>query len=172
MKKLNLLFLLATLFLSLNAFAQDEVKLDTLPEFKFKLLYPVIDDQVSYSNWDVPKDKPVVAIYFDPTCDHCQDFANHYKKYNDLKGKITLVWVTWGEDKDVQNFVFDHAIALGPNNYFMKDTNYEIDSSFGYCNVPTFFLFDKNHKFISKHHPEEPSLDDFLGLIKEDVDEK
>src|SRR5262250_2466277 len=53
---------------------------------------------------DLPKNKPVVVIYFDPDCDHCQKLMKDvFKKINSFK-KAEIVMVTFKPVEEVVAF--------------------------------------------------------------------
>jgi protein-disulfide isomerase len=53
----------------------------TIPPFKMTL-----SNNKIFNAADLPKSKPLVLIYFDPDCDHCQKLmAELFKKINSFK---------------------------------------------------------------------------------------
>ena len=62
-----LFFLSITLLLGFKAVSQQ------LPSFKMTLS----DNQI-FNSSELPKGKPLVLIYFDPDCDHCQTLMNEF----------------------------------------------------------------------------------------------
>src|ERR1700750_2058496 len=95
MKKILLLFMLAAKINTIHA--QDY---DTVPPYQKDSLhipeFTVLKTDSTYTNDKViPKDKPVVIIYFSPTCGHCQITAQEFgEKMKDMKD-IYFVWVTY-----------------------------------------------------------------------------
>ena len=65
------LFCLAAMSFSLRVSSQ------TIPSFKITL-----SNNTIFNAADLQKDKPLVLIYFDPDCDHCQKLMTELFKKN------------------------------------------------------------------------------------------
>src|SRR5512144_647479 len=71
----------------------------SLPPFKMYL-----SNKTVFSATELPKEKPVIVIYFDPECDHCQKLMNDlFKKINSFK-KAEIVIVTFKPVEEVAAF--------------------------------------------------------------------
>src|SRR6186713_267180 len=71
----------------------------TIPPFKMTLSNNKILNAA-----DLPKGKPLVLIYFDPDCDHCQKLMTElFKKINSFK-KVEMVLITFKPVTDVAVF--------------------------------------------------------------------
>src|SRR5215468_6227785 len=98
LSKKNLCCVVVALLLSSWACSQS-----LLPPFKMFLS----NDSV-FSATQLPKDKPVIVIYFDPECDHCQKvLAEIFKKINSFK-KTEIVLVTFNPVADIAAFEKQH----------------------------------------------------------------
>src|SRR5215475_7664354 len=91
---ITLLCFSVTCLLSLVTFSQA-----SLPPFK---MYR--SNNSIFSATELPKNKPVIVIYFDPDCDHCQKLMKDvFKKINNLK-KAEIVMVTFKPVEEVAAF--------------------------------------------------------------------
>ena len=71
----SILFCFVTMLFSLRVNSQ------AVPSFKITL-----SNNKVFNAADLPKGKPVVLIYFDPDCDHCQKLMTElFKKINNFK---------------------------------------------------------------------------------------
>src|ERR1043166_7947790 len=90
---LGLLYFSTALLLTTKTFSQ------SIPPFKM-----VLSDNKIFTANDLPKGTPVILIYFDPDCDHCQKLMTAiFKKINDFK-KAEIVMVTFKTTGDVAAF--------------------------------------------------------------------
>ena len=71
----------------------------TIPPFKMTL-----SNNKVFNATDLPKNKPLVLIYFDPDCDHCQKLMTElFKKINSFK-KAEIVLITFKPVTEVAAF--------------------------------------------------------------------
>jgi len=93
MKQFGILLIVMVAFI--NAKAQK----DTLPPYKQVPFIPPftiqLTDSSNFSKKDLPKKTPVVIIYFNPECGHCQDEAKELAKNMDKFKKIFFLMVTY-----------------------------------------------------------------------------
>ena len=104
MKKLLFLFII-----SLKLYSAHAQETDTIPPYQKDSLhipaFTVLKVDSTYINDKaIPKDKPVVIIYFSPECGHCQITADEFsKKMKDMKD-IYFVWVSYYPLPEVREF--------------------------------------------------------------------
>ncbi len=92
----------------------------------------------------LPVGQPIVIIYFDPFCDHCEQQAKWIKEKIDAFRGVTIVWITWGELEDMKNFAAKNFAGVTKSDMvFTKDTDYAMDSWFGYSEVPSIYIYNK-----------------------------
>src|SRR4051812_23908513 len=104
MKKLLIFLLIAVKINSIHAQA-----FDTIPPYQKDSLhiphFTVLKTDSTYTNdQKIPDNKPVVIIYFSPTCGHCQITADEFsKRMQDMKD-IYFVWVSYYPLPEIKDF--------------------------------------------------------------------
>lgn len=146
----TLIFFLGML-LSFNLHAQDEKKAnvntnekigEALTDFSFE-----IPTGKRLTKENLPADQPVIFFYFDPDCDHCNKQAAMLKEKPHLFEGVTLVWVSWAETHQLNiDFAKKYFMNMGTEVYVVKDVDYAIDTYFGYSEVPSIYVYNREWK--------------------------
>ena len=64
---------------------------------------------------NLPKTKPLVLIYFDPDCDHCQKLMKEFFQKIDAFKKAEIIMVTFKPVEEVAAFEKQHNTQKYPN---------------------------------------------------------
>jgi hypothetical protein len=110
-----------------------------LPEFSFTDI-----NGKKITKASLPAGMPVIVFYFDPDCDHCQQEAAWITQYKEYFKGITFVWVSWSEIEMIKEFPAKHLPGVGGPMFFTKDTEFKFDSYFGYSEIPSIYVYNKN----------------------------
>jgi len=147
-------FCVACLFFSV-AFSQR-----SLPPFK---MYR--SNNSIFSATEIPKDKPVIVIYFDPECDHCQKLMNDvFKKINSFK-KAEIVMVTFKPVEEVAAFEKKYKTHNYSNiNVGTEGTSYQLRNYYKLVVMPFTALYDKDQKF-NYSFGQDISVDDLIKRL-------
>lgn len=147
MKKLFTTFVLV--LFSFIVFAQENNgSLKTIPEFSFVKMQ---SDGV-FDSKEIKKGKQTLIALFSPTCIHCQLALNHFNNnYDEYLKNVQIILVSEYEAKDVIPFLKEHAPKFldNKNVELLYDSNYEFAPIFQPTSIPTFYLFDKDKKFVT-----------------------
>lgn len=130
-----------------------------LPEFQFKKA-----DETLLTKESLTPFKPVVVVYFDPDCDHCQKQAtwiSERQKRDQAFSNINLVFVSWSTSENNTKFRQTYFPDMGDNLHFGIDHDYQIDTWFGYSEVPSVFVYGRDWK-LNKKFTKEVSADEIL----------
>jgi peroxiredoxin len=119
-----------------------------------------------YTSKDLPKNKPVVLIYFAPDCEHCQKLmAELFKKISGFR-KCELVLASFKPLGDIKTFEQQYFIKKYPfikigteGNTFYLRYYYKIE------HTPFTALFDKRGKLIVSYRNETP-VDELIKKLK------
>ncbi|HEX5152898.1 MAG TPA: thioredoxin domain-containing protein [Parafilimonas sp.] len=166
MKKILLLLIIAVKINSIHA--QD---FDTIPPYQKDSLhipeFTVLKTDSSYTNDKIiPKDKPVVIIYFSPSCGHCQLTADEYsKKMQDMKD-IYFVWVSYYPLPEIKEFAKNFNLQQFNNITIGRDENYTIPSYYRVKFTPFMAIYNKEHHLI-KTYQQGTDADTLIKLLKE-----
>lgn len=114
----------------------------------------------------LPANQPIVVIYFDPFCDHCEQQAKWIKEKIDAFKGVTILWITWGELEDMRTFAAKNFAGVQKADMvFTKDTDYAMDSWFGYSEVPSIYIYNKARTRVMCFSKETPA-DELLKYLK------
>jgi thiol-disulfide isomerase/thioredoxin len=167
MKKLLLLLIIAV---KINSIHAQEV--DTIPPYQKDSLhipkFTVLKTDSTYANETViPKDKPVVIIYFSPECGHCQLTADEFsKRMTDLKD-IYFVWVSYYPLPEIKEFNEKFNLQQLNNLTIGRDPNYTIPSYYRVKFTPFMAVYNKEHHLI-KTYGQGTDVDTLLKLLKDE----
>jgi thioredoxin-related protein len=167
MKKLLILFIIAIKINSVHA--QDY---DTIPPYQKDSLhipaFTVLKIDSTYGNDKmIPKDKPVIIIYFSPTCGHCQITADEFsKKMKDMKD-FYFVWVTYNHTlAEVKGFAKNFNLQQFNNIIIGVLSDYELPSFYRIQYTPFMAVYNKEHHLIQTYQ-QGTEADNLIKLLKE-----
>ncbi len=165
MKKFLLFIFVAATINSIHA--QDY---DTIPPYQKDSLhipsFTVLQTDSVYTNDKmIPKDKPVVIIYFSPECGHCQITADEFgKKMKEMKN-IYFVWVSYYPLPEIKEFAKKFNLQQFNNIIIGRDENYTIPSYYRVKFTPFMAVYNKEHHLI-KTYQQGTEADKLIDLLK------
>ena len=163
MIKRKKLHITAALFFLLLAICYSPIaKSQILPPFEMALS----SGKVFKASKDLPKRKPVIVIYFDPDCDHCQKLMNElFKRINTFRN-VEIVMITFKSLSETAAFEKKYATHRYPNvvvgtegNYFYLRNYYKL------VKMPFTALYDRSQNLVYSYR-EETSVDDLIKRVK------
>ena len=121
-----------------------------------------------YSDKDIPKNRPVVLIYFAPDCDHCIKMMDElFKKIRQLD-KSTVVLVTFKPVNDLPWFEKKYQTGKFPNiSVGTEGTSYILRNYYRLDRTPFTAVYDKKGQLAFSYKDETPvnaMLDRFKKL--------
>ena len=125
-----------------------------LPQFAFEL------PDGSTLTPSVLKKQPVIVFYFDPDCDHCNEQAKLVSENAEKFTGVTMVWVSWALTiEDNVKFYKKYFMEMPDKVFVARDTQFSIDKLFGYSEVPSVYVYDKDWKRTASFEAEtDPEL--------------
>ena len=129
---------------------------DTIPPYQKDSLIPAFSILQTDSTWfnkeALPHNEPVVIIYFNPECGHCQLTAHEFdKKKNKLKD-VFFVWVTYDTSfNEIKSFARDYDLLNAKNIRVGRDPKYYVPSFFRVKFTPFMAVYGKNGKLIQAY---------------------
>ena len=118
---------------------------DPLPTFDFMMLAGPTETV------EIPPGYPLMIIYFDPFCDHCNEFAARISEQEAQWEDMVYYWVSEESEANIQEFIEKYPALKEGYHYFLRDGKYEFDKLFGYSEVPSIFIFDEAHEFVQRY---------------------
>ncbi|SRR6266498_2707499 len=135
---------------------------DQIPPFKM-----LMSDGKFFSAIDLPKNKPLVLIYFAPDCEHCQVLMNELFKNIEAFKTVQIVLITFKPIQDLQAF----EKLYGTNKYQnikagTEGNTYFLRRFFRLDNTPFTALYNKEGKLVYSYRKETP-VDDLINRVKQ-----
>jgi thiol-disulfide isomerase/thioredoxin len=103
-------------------------------------------DSVAFSSGQLPKGKPLVLIFFNPDCEHCQKETKELLAYKEELKDIPIVMSSALPYKLVKEFYADYNIASMPNIAMGQDINFALGSKYRPSRYPAIFVYDTTGK--------------------------
>src|SRR4030095_10877224 len=147
--------LVCLLFLSVEVFSQ------AIPPFK---MYR--SDKTIFSAAELPKTKPVVLIFFDPDCDHCQKLMKElFEKINAFK-KAEIIMVTFKPIEEVAEFEKKNNTQKYQNIIVgTEGVGFYLRNYYGLTKMPFTALYDKKGS-LAYSYRKETLVDDLIKRLK------
>lgn len=135
---------------------------DQLPSFKM-----LLSNGKFFSASELPKDKPLVLIYFAPDCEHCQVLLNEFFQKIDSFKKVQVVLVTFKPADELAAF----EKRYGTNRYEniklgTEGTTFYLRQFFKLQNTPFTALYNKQGKLVYSYR-KETSVQDLINRMKQ-----
>ncbi|CAN5392998.1 hypothetical protein BH10BAC2_BH10BAC2_49790 [soil metagenome] len=149
MKKI--LFLLTILCFGLVVQAQRDKK---VPPYQKDSTLPVfslleIDSTTWFNNLDIPENRPVVIIYFNPECGHCQLTAHDFMKKMDQFKDVFFIWVTYRASfAEIKQFGGDSKMLDAENIKLGKEMKYSIVPFYDVQYTPYMAVYNEKGKLL------------------------
>lgn len=142
-----LLFILLPLF-ALKSIAQDSL----VAPFKKDPNMPAFNILQTDSTWfgknDLPKDKPVVIVYFSPDCGHCQLTAHEFEEKMDQFKDVEFVWISFLSIDKIKSFADEYKLSHYENVRVGRDPKYFVPSFFQVKVTPFMAVYSKKGRLI------------------------
>jgi len=133
----------------------------TIPPFKMTL-----SNNKIFNAADLPKGKPLVLIYFDPDCDHCQKLmADLFKKINNFK-KVEMVLITFKSVTEVAAFEKKYTTSKYANmKVGTEGTLFYLKNYYKLVKMPFTALYDSKGNYNFSYREETP-VDDLIKRLR------
>jgi thiol-disulfide isomerase/thioredoxin len=163
MKRLILLFALLTGFIAAQA------QKETLPPYKQVPVIPAFTIQLTdsslFAKKDIPKRRPVVMIYFNPECGHCQQEAQELAKNMDRFKKVFFVMAAYHDMEQIREFAVTYGLDKFSNVRIGRDTKYFIPVFYDVKMTPFSAVYNKKGNLV-KAFPGGMSVDDLKKALQ------
>jgi thioredoxin-related protein len=154
---LGALLLSLALTVAINAPAQSA----KVPAFKMMLGNGKI-----FRAQDLPIGKPIIIIYFDPDCDHCEKMIKELQGNTTELSKASIAMVTYVTVNDVVQFEKKFALVKQQNFYVgTEGDTYFLKNYYRLTNMPFLALYTKNGDLV-KEYRNEGAIPDLVNQLK------
>jgi len=165
MKKLVLL--LAMALLALPAFSQNDSTLAPYKRFPgfppISLLLP--DGKSYFTKSDLPKDKAVLLMLFNPSCSHCQEETKQITQHIDKFSNIHIVMCTPMPLDSMLAFREKYKLANYKNITITQDNKTMMPTYFMISNLPFLAFYNRKKELIVTHEG-SMSIEKVLATFK------
>jgi peroxiredoxin len=145
--------------MSFEGFAQTPA--ETIPDFTFYKL-----DNSSFTNKNLPEGKQIFFVFFDVTCDHCQQTIKALSTHiNEFEG-ISIYLITMDKKEYLSRFFNEYGknLVTKKNVLILQDLRNLFIKQFGPSKYPSVFLYSSSKKLIF-YSDEDQHLEKFLKLV-------
>jgi len=152
MKKI--LILLLSLVITIFCFSQ--IDSASLPLYKKTRALPAFDllmtDSIShFTTTDLPKNKPVLIILFDPNCDHCKHETEEILQHIDSLKNVQIVMATNADFADLKKFYQHYDLEKFKNVKAGIEPKTYLAVLFAIHNLPYLAMYN-GHGVLLKTH--------------------
>lgn len=116
---------------------------DTIPEFSLHLT-----DSSWFNKPDIPKNKNIVLVYFNPDCGHCQLTAHEFEEKMDQFKDVFFIWVSYLSIPEIKNFAQQYNMLDNKNIVIGRDEKYVVPAFYKVKYTPFIAVYDKNDKLL------------------------
>ena len=136
-----------SILISIGAFAHSfscYAQQKSIPEIHFSNT-----DNVPVGKKDIPKNKPLLIVYFRSDCDHCQQTATSLRKTG--AQYLTEIWMISGEEMEPIR-TFEEMLDLYDINNLkvLRDQNHEMHRFYNFTKLPFVLLYSQTGKLIKQ----------------------
>jgi len=160
----NLFFFFSLLFITGNAIAQNEQINTGIPPFRI-----LKTDSTWFTPRDIPKNKPVMIIYFSPDCSHCEHLMGEMKPKLKQFRNTQIVMITYiqpGMLRAIKDFYRKFGLAKYANiTVGTEGYTFVVQKYYKVAITPYIAIYNRNGKLISAY-PKPPSINDLLRDLK------
>jgi thiol-disulfide isomerase/thioredoxin len=166
MKKIFLLTCLVSISL-LSFCQQDSIQLPPFKRFPtvppFKLLK--IDSSTYFTKNDLPRNKPVLIIVFNPDCEHCKHETEQIIKNIDELKNVQIVMATIMPFDMMRSFYEKYELKRFENITVGKDTQYMLPSFFQMHFMPYLAMYNKKGNLLTTFEG-SMKIEDLISTFK------
>jgi thiol-disulfide isomerase/thioredoxin len=98
--------------------------------------------------------KPIILMFMNPECDHCQEEIKQIKRNKDKLKDISILLITSAPIKQVTDFYFVNGLSNLSNLQFLSDENMNITNDFDVHAIPSIFLYNDKRELVYKFNGE------------------
>ncbi|HEX2536252.1 MAG TPA: redoxin domain-containing protein [Chitinophagaceae bacterium] len=114
----------------------------------------------------LPKDRPVLLVYFSPDCDHCHELMKAYFKRAQDFARASVVMITYQPLDKVALFSKQYGTARYSNiTVGTEGTTFKVRYHYKLTEMPFVALHDRNGNLVKSYIRTVP-LDDLAARLK------
>lgn len=139
----------------------------TAPYTKVPYIPPfsiLLTDSTWYGKKDLPKDKPIVIMYFSPDCSHCQWETKELVDSMQYFENTFFVLAAYKNMGEIKEFSEKYKLQDFSNIKVGRDTAYFLPHFYHVKFTPFIAVYDENGNFL-KAFPQGAKIEDLKALL-------
>jgi thioredoxin-related protein len=134
---------------------------ERLPNLNMLLL----DSSTVLNTQRLPKDRPLIFLYFSPDCTDCQEQASELLGNMRQLKNVTIVYVSPMPLSEIRIFCYRFKLTDYSNILVANDYNYSFFSTYKIQAFPYIIIYNKEHE-LTKLFIGEVEFDKILNAVK------
>lgn len=132
-----------------------------IPDFTFSRF-----NGQSFSRKDLVKNKTIVIVFFDVTCDHCQNELKAISEKIDNFKKAEFYLVSMDNAASIQSFMKKFASKMNgrANVTLLRDPNRQFITRFRPIQFPAAYVYDSNLRLV-KYFGQNSKVADIISAV-------
>lgn len=129
--------------------------------------YKILTTKDVYSTpADLPKNKPVMLIYFATDCGHCQKLITDMKPYMKDFKDMQVVMITFSDIRMVKSFQNDYGLTAWPNfTLGTEGYTYTVQKYYKLQHTPYIAIYDHKGKLVQAYE-KPPEIKELVAVAK------
>ena len=123
------------------------------------------DSMTTFRTSSLQDGRPIVVMFFSPSCSHCQEETKMLMAHNDKLQKIHFVFLTLSPIGELADFYKRFHFQSYPNFVVGKDNDFTFYHYYKPKNVPYMAIYDSEKKLTSIVIGNE-SIEDLINLTQ------
>ncbi len=116
-----------------------------IPEINYVRL-----DGKKYTNTDIPQNKKIMIVYFNPLCDLCQEETTEILNNINYFQNVEILMISPNSLEQVKQFHNLYKLAQFPQITVLHDAKDDFYRQFDAIGYPSLYLFDEKLEMITK----------------------
>lgn len=147
--------------ISFTAFSQTGTFKKSVPPF-----YIELTNSKHLQPTDLQKNKPLMLIYFSPTCEHCKEFTKKMLDSMENLGNIQIVMITYLSAQDIAKFETEFSLNKYPNIFAgTEGYRFTVQKYYSIKTFPFLALFNSKAQLTNAYRV-VPSINELCEQIK------
>lgn len=138
---------------NLSGLAQNDTMPKKLPPFmqlpevpSYKIL--LMDSSTFAYKYQLKKNRPVVVIWFNPDCEHCQQETKWITDSMKLLKNIQFIFASYSKFEELKKFYNEYGLSKFENIIYGRDVQYQLPRFYELKYTPYVAAYDKDWKLI------------------------
>lgn len=101
-----------------------------------------VPDSTAFTHLQLQKNKPLVLIFFNPDCDHCQKETQELVAHKDELQQLQIVMTSALPYHLLKEFYLGYNVSSMPNVKMGQDINFTLGSIYKPARYPSIYIYD------------------------------